>query len=290
MRPETRRGEPRDKGLLAEIRDARGSPFYRKELRQPTNVSMVLVASGIAFLVFLLVVLVSLMCCFTMPFAVSFPAMVFPGVLVAEGMLYEFEHGTIESLLLTTAARNEIVFAKFGARLRPMVYVAIAVAVITALAGLFIGGSISVNEFEHTPAENVLWAAVGFGAGAAGGIVAGLLVLGQAATGGAFAIYTVITSRSRTSSYSLLMLIGAGISLAESVLFGALLGLGGVIMVAVAAESDMGEEGAMVTGIILAAVSLLAFAARTVILNWFVPLWVLRHCARRLDSIVLGGR
>ncbi len=274
------------KGLIAEIRDAKRSPFYRKELRQPTNVSMVLVGLGMAFLAFLVVLIVSLMCCFTMPFAVSFPAMVFPGVLVAEGMLYEFERGTMESLLLTTAGRKEILFAKFAARLRPIVFIAVVVAAATAIGGLALGASASFGEYNHTATENLLWAACGLGCGALAGAIIGLMLVAQAATGGAFAIYTVISTRSRTASYSLLMLISAGISLVESILFGALLAVGGVIVMTAASERD--EEGAIIAAIILGAVTLAIFAIRTVFLSWFVPLWVVRHCARRLDSILLA--
>jgi hypothetical protein len=276
------------RGLISEVLAAQRSPFYRNELRQPRNAGMILLGVGIAGLFFLLLLLVGLLCCFaTAPVAAAFPAIVFPGILVAESILWELDHGTMEPLLLTPASREEILWSKFAARLRPMWYLSLTVAVGLALGGTCVGlfSALATETLESS--DVVLWTVLGLLCGTVGGATCGTLLLGQAATGGALAILSALTLRSRISSYMLLMAIAGGICLLESMVIGTTIAMAGYALVIALGQSNDGS--ALLIAALIFSGAMVLILLRTLLVNWFLPVQVMRSCARRMDAMLLSG-
>jgi ABC-type transport system involved in cytochrome c biogenesis permease component len=282
--------------LIAEVRAARRDPFYRTEMRQPTNVAMVLVAAGSAALFSVLLSPFGIFCCFVMlPVVIGFPAMVFPGILAAEGLFHEFDNGTVEQLLLTPADRGRILWAKFAARLRPMFYIAMVAAIVFGFVLLLFvsGAGIDVPGLIEGSADLEGWRVavflpLGLLIGLVVGALVGLLVLGQSATGGALATYSVLSARKRSASYFLLMATAGGICLVESVAGGIIMGFGGVFMALMAEAGRDVESVVAVIAVFLGVCATLVL--RMVLVNWLIPVWVMRHCARTMDSALLRGR
>ncbi|MHC4914219.1 MAG: hypothetical protein ACYTGB_01905, partial [Planctomycetota bacterium] len=106
--------------MLREVRGALKDPLYRNECRQRAGFAAALLGLVAIVPVVLLTGGVGMLCCLPLPAVLSFPTVAFPGMLVAESVLREFEGGTIEGLLLTPVDRARVMWCKFAARLKPM--------------------------------------------------------------------------------------------------------------------------------------------------------------------------
>ncbi len=263
-----RRRRPRGarRGLFAEIRATLRDPFYRHEVKRARRHNRVGLLLGV------LMVLLSHVCCLGWVTIVAIP-----GVLVAEGLLYEFDRNTLDSLLLTSTARRRILWAKLLARLRPMLWVCLLCPLITALW-------VWLRIYSGGMTEDPI-AAAGWAAGA--GLVAGIFLLGQSFTSGAFGVLFVLQSRTRLTTYLLLL----AAALAASVVVGV---VGVVVMVVLGftmMTAALGQEGP--SGGAIAALVLLVIALAggwIALVNVFLPMRIMAYSARRMDHLLLRGR
>jgi len=273
--------------VLALLRAARRSPFYRAECRQPARFLPVLAGAGLAGLVFLVVGALGGFCCMFVPLAamvLSVPATLLPAFLVAEGLLGEIEADTAEGLLLTAGDRTEVLWAKLAARLRGWRVVVFAAAAVCPAAGGLVGGMVGGEANDGEVLTGLL---AGLAIGAASGALAGLLLAGQALTGGALATVMVLHWHRRAAGYAMVSLVTAGMTMAESVAWG----VAGVVVLSVAMETGRGGGDAawvaVALGLLAGAVLL---ALRVLVVNWLLPALLMRYAAENMDRLLLAGR
>ncbi len=266
MVPGRRRRESRGarRSIFAELRAALRDPFYRHECRQAVQWKAWVGLAAAMALAF-----VPIVSCLA-----QLGLMLLPGALVAEGLLYEMDGNTLQGLMLTPVDRRRVLWAKFAARLRPLVWVAAAMPVLGAVVGTLVAG----------PDPEVL--GVGLFAGLGIGILAGVLWLGQCMTGGAYGIVAVLLARERVKSYLLVLLYTFAQYVAEQIAMLVVMGaviFGGVILF------EGGDPDPFLPIVLLIGIGVLVLAARVLLVNILLPTWIMRYAARNMDRFLLRG-
>ena len=202
-------------------------------------------------------------------FWVVLPAL--PAFLTAEGVLAARERGTLEAFLLTPFGRTELLWGVLLARVRPVVWLAIACPAIGGVAG----------ALTAALAPDYMFEVKGYVAGPAGvavGLVVGLFLVGEALLSGAAGIYFSLRTGSRILSrvlsvVSLLLFHGFEVLVVTAfwwLLSAPLWALGA------------GDLGPVVVLVLL--------AARVVLVNAALPRGLVVHSACHFDRWMLRER
>jgi len=247
--------------MIDELRD----PFYRHECRQAK-----LWRAGSGGVLLLLVFLGLVLFCGQLA---VLAVLCIPTFAAAEGLLYEFDAGTLEGLLLTPADRTRLLVAKLLARLRGLFLLgALCPVVFAATAGVTYYFVERDTRGAGLAADVARVSAAAF----AWGVPAGLLVIGQSFTCGAVGLWSAIQGRGRTSAYLHASLYVVGLAVGE------------VVVAAVVASFSIGVmrigDADLAAGLTLLC---LAFLLRLTLVNWVLPRWLIGRAARRMDELLL---
>ncbi len=221
----------------------------------------------IALVLALLLAVMSFFCCLGW-----IMILVLPGVLVAEGYFSEMDRGTLESLLLTPVRRDRIVWAKVLVRMRPMLF--------TGLFCLPLGVLYAWLRFsllEDGPSLG--WVLLG---GTAGGVLAGLLIVGHSFTSGAFGLLFALMTHKRIYCYMLMTAVAFAMCIVVQVVT-MIVGLGFVML---AIGTNMGEHS-LWSMVLLGMLGMGLLSAWVLLVNLFLPVSLLRYASRNFDRLLL---